>query len=137
MTRPTPEEPLHPPRLPASSRRWLASPPAAVALRVLLVLALASITWLAWSPDPPAAIDTGWDKANHGLAFALLALNAMAAFRGRRRRTAACAAALLAYGALIEAVQQHLPGRSAEAADLVADAVGIAAGLWLARWLRI
>jgi VanZ family protein len=36
---------------------------------------------------------------------------------------------LLAYGVLIELLQSRIPGRSAEAADVLADAIGIALGL--------
>ena len=74
--------------------------------------------------------DTGWDKLNHALAFAALAFCAERAFGVALRWRSS--AALLLFGIAIELVQSQLPWRSAEAADVLADAVGIAAGLLLA-----
>jgi VanZ family protein len=54
------------------------------------------------------------------------------------RHDALVATGLLAYGALIEVAQMFVPGRTASLADVVADAVGIALGLVLARvWRRL
>ena len=45
--------------------------------------------------------------------------------------------ALLAYGAAIELLQLQVPNRSAEWADLGADAIGIGLGaLWALLWRR-
>jgi VanZ family protein len=41
---------------------------------------------------------------------------------------------LLAFGVFIELVQSQIPGRDAEAMDVVADSIGILGGLLLA-WL--
>jgi VanZ family protein len=107
---------------------WLAAP-ARRGWQVVLALLATVICWLAFSPAPPPQVDTGWDKANHALAFATLAVTAELAFwtlRGRRWRNAA---GLMAFGAFIEVVQSRIPGRSGEWPDLVADAVGVALGL--------
>ena len=99
---------------------------------VALACAVLAITWLATTPNPPRQIDTGWDKSNHLLAFAVLALLAdrlvMAWGRGARVRLAAWGL-VLAYGGLIELLQSQIPGRSAEWADLGADAMGVAVGV--------
>lgn len=93
--------------------------------------------WLAFDPHPPPGMDTGWDKANHALAFASLMLVGGRAFVRARRRDLALGLALLAFGIVIELVQSQIPGRDADWHDVVADTVGIVIGWALARpWLR-
>ena len=116
---------------------WWLRPAARRLWRVALAMALLAVAWLAFDPAPPPAADTGWDKANHVLAFAVLAgLATLSAWPHPRHRLIVTGG-LLAYGLLIEAVQSQLPARSAEWADVAADAVGIACGLLAAApWLR-
>lgn len=120
---------------------WAASPSGLRLWRALLVALMLAIAVLAFDPHPPESIDTGWDKLNHGLAFAVLAPCAALAFQGRRRRWIDAALLALAFGAFIEVVQTQIPGRSGEWEDLLADAVGIAVGrlvaLLLDRLLKI
>lgn len=107
--------------------------------RAVLVLLLAAITWLALSPAPPKTVNTGWDKANHALAFASLAFSAVWALWQRPRQWPVLVAALLVYGVGIEIAQSFLPPREADWHDVVADGVGIALGLlaaWPIAWLR-
>lgn len=98
------------------------------------------ISYLALSPAPPKGLDTGWDKANHLLAFASLAFCGFWSLQTLRQRLLGLPLSLLAYGAGIELIQYFVPGRSCEWADLGADSIGIALGLLLAglawRWLR-
>ena len=70
------------------------------------------------------------DKWMHGLAFAMLAIW----FTGQYARSSyvRIAIMLLTYGLLIEVVQSFVPYRSAEFADLAADAAGIGIGLLIA-----
>ncbi|CAN7327567.1 VanZ family protein [Variovorax paradoxus] len=93
----------------------------------ILVMSLAPIS----TPMPT----TGWDKSNHTLAFAVLALLGRWAWPGR---TAVVLSALLAYGGLIELLQSFTPDRFAEATDVLADAVGLLLGAGFAflleRW---
>lgn len=96
--------------------------------RALLVLLLLIISWLAFSPKPPESLTTGWDKSNHLLAFATLAVVASLSL-SMLRRARWVSAGLLAYGIFIELVQSQIPGRSADAADVLADMVGVALGL--------
>ena len=111
--------------------RWLCAP-ARRAWQALLLVLLALVAWLAFSPVPPAAADTGWDKANHLLAFATLAFAAeWACWRWPQRRWRV-SAMLLLYGGCIEGVQTFIPNRAGEWPDLVADAMGVAIGLSLA-----
>lgn len=106
------------------------------AWRVLLLALMAAVCTLAFAPAPPEAVDTGWDKGNHALAFAVLAVVAALAFWPARRRDLWLTIGLLAFGAFIEVVQTQIPGRAGEWPDLVADATGIAAGLLLLGGLR-
>lgn len=107
---------------PAARRGWM----------LVLALLVVQVGVLAFSPDPPTAIDSGWDKANHLLAFAALAFSAEAAFWPLPARRWRNGAALMSYGVFIELVQTLIPGRSGELPDLLADAAGIALGLLLA-----
>ena len=97
--------------------------------RIALALLLCAVLWLALTPSPPPQASLGWDKLNHAAAFATLAA---VAFLGFARTWARIAAALLAFGALIEVLQSFTATRSAEWGDLLADGVGIALGLLLA-----
>lgn len=77
------------------------------------------------SPNMPT---TGWDKANHLLAFVVLAVLGC---QSHPERTATVMLGLLAYGGLIEVLQSFTPDRFAEAGDLVADGLGLLVGLGL------
>lgn len=101
--------------------------------RLALAVLLCVISWLALAPRPPPALSTGWDKANHLLAFATLAVVAAMAYADAGWRIAT---GLLAYGGLIEVLQGFAPPRAADPADLVADGLGIAIGLLLAGGMR-
>lgn len=106
--------------------------------RALLALLLGAITWLALSPAPPDTLSTGWDKANHLLAFAALAFSAVWALWRQPRQWLWLVLALLGYGVFIEIAQSFLPPREADWHDVVADGVGIALGLLAAHvvtWL--
>lgn len=107
---------------PAQRRLW----------RALLALLLVAITWLALVPNPPQGISTGWDKTNHLLAFSTLAFVSVWARWPQPRQWPMLVVALLLYGCGIEVAQSFLPPRSAEAADVLADGLGIALGLLIA-----
>lgn len=102
--------------------------------RGVLAALVVAVCALAFLPAPPQELSTGWDKLNHALAFACLAAAARFGFP-TRRAPVAIVPALLAFGALIELVQAFVPGRAAEGADLLGDAVGIAIGLLAAQAL--
>ena len=100
--------------------------------RTLLALLIATILWLALSPAPPKTVDSGWDKANHAMAFAALAFTSVWALWPRPRTWVWLVPALLAFGGAIEIAQTFLPPREGDWADLLADGVGIAVGLLVA-----
>ena len=104
-------------RLSVRSWRWLLG----VAMLTLMVLSL--------MPPSPSMPSTGWDKTNHMLGFAVLALLGHFAWPGRRW---SMLLGLLAYGGLIEVLQSFTPDRFAEFGDLVADGAGLVAGEALA-----
>ncbi len=94
-----------------------------------------AIAWLALRPA--AGLESGlpWDKANHAAAFLLLTFLAGRGWPELSR--VALVLIMLAAGVGIE-LAQGLPqiGRDADAWDVVADAVGIAAGLVGLAWMR-
>lgn len=105
--------------------RWRA------AWRLLFLVLIGVVSWLAFSPNPPPAADLGWDKANHFAAFATLTVVALQSLRAGRRRVWIVLLAMLAYGILIELVQSQIPGRDADVRDVAADMVGAFIGVAL------
>lgn len=87
-------------------------------------------------PRMPAGPFPGADKWAHAITYAALAAAWVRALAGGRwegvtpRKVVWAAAAAVAYGLTDEWHQSFVPGRSADAADVVADAVGavLAAG---------
>lgn len=88
-------------------------------------MCVVAVLVLSLMPPTPHMPSTGWDKANHLLAFAVLAWLGCSAWPGR---TARVLCGLLAFGVLIEGLQSLTPYRVAEWADLWADALGLALG---------
>ena len=95
------------------------------AWRWLLATAMLALMVLSLMPPSPSLPSTGWDKSNHMLGFALLAILGHLAWPGRRWKMLL---GLLAYGGLIEVLQSFTPDRFAEFADLIADGVGLLSG---------
>jgi VanZ family protein len=102
------------------------------AWQILLVLLIVVVSLLALTPRPPTHADFGWDKANHLLAFAALALAARLGYPAPRAARLLGPMALLAFGGLIELLQLLVPERSGEWLDLLADGVGIVCGAIIA-----
>lgn len=88
-----------------------------------------AVLFLALAPQPPQAFSGSWDKLNHAAAFAALAFSGRFAFPGGWWPWLALAAGLAGIGVAIEVGQAFVPGRQCEWADLLADGLGIAAGL--------
>jgi VanZ family protein len=103
-------------------------------LRMALIAALGVIFILALMPVPAGLHAFQWqDKLEHAGVFLLLGLMAAAARAGTPRMQVA---GLLAYGALIELAQAGVPHRSADPADWLADAVGVALAALVLRLRR-
>ena len=102
------------------------------AWRIVLLVVVLAVSYLALTPTPPYGVSTGWDKLNHGLAFAALSLSGCFGFSNSRFMTLGAIGAILAYGGFIEIAQSFVPGRTAEWGDFVADAVGTLLGATVA-----
>jgi VanZ family protein len=72
------------------------------------------------------------DKVHHLVAYAVIAALGMLGYRGPRAAVAVVIGSI-ALGGLIEIGQRHVPGRSPDLLDFVADVAGVAVGLILAR----
>jgi VanZ family protein len=93
-----------------------------------------AVSLLAVLPQDQSVITTGWDKANHTLAFfVLLGLldNAYPSMNLWIKKIAP----LIAYAILIELVQSQIPGRYASLLDIIGDAVGLGLYLLIRSWL--
>lgn len=101
------------------------------AWRIILILIVITVSYLAVSPAPPRGVDFGWDKLNHIGAFVALAFSAWLGLSASPRRQRLWLLVLMAYGGAIEVIQLYVPGRSCEWGDLAADAVGITVGALL------
>lgn len=98
-----------------------------LALRIGFIAALAAVLVLSLLPPsslPP--VHTGWDKADHALAWLALGLLGMVAWP---RRKAAVLAGLVAYGGAVELLQGMTGWRQPEWADLLADVLGLVAAV--------
>lgn len=96
--------------------------------QVLLALLVGAVCFLAFSERPPEQLSSGWDKLNHGAAFATITMTALLACPRRGRGLWLVLLGVFAFGGLIEVVQGFVPSRSSEWADLLADSLGIVAG---------
>ena len=93
-------------------------------------VSLALVTVLALMPGPAIPdVFQFWDKAQHALAYCVLAVFGVAAYPSRRWRVAA---GLLIHGALIEVLQGTLTTtRYADMTDWFADTIGVSLGVLL------
>lgn len=108
--------------------RTFTGPTAKNGWRSLLCAMVVTVSWLALSPAPPEAFDSGWDKLHHAAAFAALTVAAVFSAPRSRAGMNALLFAVFCFGGLIEIAQSFTATRSAEWGDLLADAVGMAAG---------
>ena len=82
---------------------------------------------------PPLEIFNWWDKAQHAIAFAALAVLAVLAYPEASRRRMAFL--LIGQGVLIEVLQYFSGYRYGDWQDALADGVGVLLGLGLVAWL--
>jgi VanZ family protein len=114
---------------------WMTGPASARTWRVLLVLLVIVVSYLALTPKPLVGLESGLDKVAHLIAFTALTFSGYLGFPASRGTRTALTLALLAYGGLIEVLQLFVPGRTAEWGDLLADGIGIAVGVGLAAFV--
>ncbi|MDZ7810162.1 MAG: VanZ family protein [Arhodomonas sp.] len=94
--------------------------------RGLALLLLAAVVWLSLTPSPPtppAALS--WDKAQHALAYVILAWSFGQVWP---RSPARVAAGLIVIGVLIELAQAATSARVMEGGDVLANTVGVLGG---------
>ncbi len=115
---------MRPDRLPSALRFGLYG----LAVGVLLFLCLAP------SDELPRGAERIWDKAQHATAWLVLVELGLAFWPGRPRAIAGFG---LVLGAVVEVLQATMGlGRDGDWHDLIADVVGVAAALAVARLLR-
>ena len=100
--------------------------------RVGLIVLLLSVAWGCLQTPGPDAVPWFWgaDKVIHLSSYALLYISAWLAFPGALLSWP-LHGALLAYGLLIEGLQSLTDYRSAEFADMIANATGLGLGCLL------
>ena len=96
---------------------------------------VAGVVYLSLMPSPPQIGVEGSDKVGHFLAYALLAFWFSQFYTGRTR--ALYALGLVAMGVAIEFAQRATGWRNFEVADMVANALGVAAGWAAARFVPL
>ncbi|CAN7487413.1 hypothetical protein LJR225_003392 [Phenylobacterium sp. LjRoot225] len=97
-------------------------------------VAVAVLLYLTQAPTQDLPRESLWDKAEHGLAWLVLAGIGLTFWPQRPGRIAAFA---FGFGGLVEVLQSTLPfGRDGDARDLIADSVGILAALVIWAVLR-
>jgi VanZ family protein len=105
-------------------------------LKTLFWMSFVAINILALSPAPylpPLEIFNWWDKAQHAIAFAALAVLAVLAYPESSKRRIAFL--LIGQGVLIEVLQYFSGYRYGDWQDALADGVGVLLGLGLVAWL--
>lgn len=93
----------------------------------LYALAVAILLYLCLAPGSGLPEVNLWDKAEHAIAWFVLAASGLVLFPRRPGRIAGFA---LAFGGLVELLQAWLPfGRDPDWRDWIADSAGVAAAL--------
>jgi VanZ family protein len=87
-------------------------------------LCITAVTALALMPVQEVAITTGWDKANHCLAFTVL-LGLLDNGYPKLALWTKKLSFLILYGIMIEAVQAFTPDRFFSLWDIFADVIGL------------
>ena len=101
--------------------------------RLAFWVAAAVVLYFALAPVPARELLTGWDKSNHVVAFAGLAVLGLLGWASRVRLVLA---GLIGYGMLIELLQLATPDHQFDLQDLAADAIGLAVGWCVLRAWR-
>jgi VanZ family protein len=101
--------------------------------RLTFWVAAIIVLYVALAPVPEREPLTGWDKANHVVAFSGLAVLGLLGWATRERIVVA---GLVGYGVFIEVLQLGTADHHFDLHDLAADAVGLAVGWCVLRAWR-
>src|SRR5881296_1710770 len=106
-------------------------------VRVIFVVMMIAATYLSLTPHLPKQFIPKNDKLDHAVAYFVLGFTANLAFPAASYLFPK-ALPLFLYSWLMEILQRHIPGRSYETLDLVANATGLllygGAVLGLRKW---
>lgn len=94
-----------------------------------LILTVGVLSLVPSPPQPPVFL--AWDKAQHALAYAVLAWWCLQCWP---RQAPWLLAGLIAYGIALEGLQALTPQRMLEAGDMLANAVGAGVGAIVLKW---
>ncbi len=101
--------------------------------RLSFALGVIAVTWLSLTPRDALPEIHMWDKSQHLIAYAVLAICGAIGFLGRRPLPIV-GVGLIVLGSGLEVAQAAVPGRDPSVADAVANTAGIALGL-AAAWI--
>ena len=87
------------------------------------------ITYLSLIPAEELPKLELWDKLEHALAYAVVAVAAGVGWAGHRRAKALLGIGLMVLGVVLEFLQSFVPGRLTDPGDALANLTGILVGL--------
>ncbi|MEH6519531.1 MAG: VanZ family protein [Halioglobus sp.] len=90
------------------------------------------ITFVSLQPGDSMPSVGSWDKVGHFLAYAVFAVLAYHVVKNPRQYLTVCLV-IIAFSGLMEVAQSFMPGRMMSAYDLLANALGVAVGAFIAR----
>jgi VanZ family protein len=103
--------------------------------RLSFTIGVMAVTWLSLTPLGALPEVHMWDKLQHFVAYAVLAICGVVGFPGRRPRLLV-GVGLIVLGCGLEVAQAAVPGRNPSIGDAVANIAGIAFGLATA-WIGV
>ena len=106
-----------------------------VIARVLLPVGVVAVGLLSLIPPDAVPVVNLWDKLEHLLAYAMLALCGGFAFSAHRTEIT-LGALLIGFGCILEIAQFYIPGRSGSIADAIANGLGVVAGMVIVQFLQ-
>ena len=95
--------------------------------KIVFCIGLVAVIALSLLPQETLPETGTWDKFNHALAYAVLAVSGGIGYKGLRSLLMA-GLGLVVLGAGLELAQSVTPGRDGSIADAVANLVGVALG---------
>ncbi len=101
--------------------------------RISFTIGVLAVTWLSLTPRDALPEIHMWDKAQHVMAYAVLAICGAVGFLAGRPRLMV-GVGLIVLGCSLEVAQAAIPGRNPSMGDAVANIAGIALGL-AAAWI--